>query len=120
MLTSSNLSSFLTIFPNEDIEFLLRIPNTMCQENYKFLLKEMGLHNGLLLLKDMEECGEGDWVSVAQAEEEDHHKFEKIGKLVSYAPEITAHVEQGKIKKHDSREGQGALRVGDPERHLCG
>lgn len=35
----------------------MRIPNKMCQENSKFLFKEMGLHNGLLPLKDMEECG---------------------------------------------------------------
>ena len=27
------------------------------------------------------------------------HKFDKIGKLVSYAPEVTAVVDNGKIKK---------------------
>ncbi|KAE8720928.1 putative Aproteint domain-containing protein [Hibiscus syriacus] len=32
-------------------------------------------------------------------EQEHHHKFEKIGKLVSYATEVTAVVEKNKIKK---------------------
>lgn len=73
----------------------------MCQEKSKFLLKEVGLPNGLLPLKDMEECGyvkETGFVWLKQKKKTDH-KFEKIGKLVSYAPEITAYVEQGKIKK---------------------
>ncbi|KAI9071395.1 hypothetical protein K1719_037010 [Acacia pycnantha] len=73
----------------------------LCQEKSKFLLKEIGLPNGLLPLKDMEECGyvkETGFVWMKQ-KKSTTHKFEKIGKLVSYAPEVSAHVEQGKIKK---------------------
>ncbi|XP_027364000.1 uncharacterized protein LOC113871241 [Abrus precatorius] len=73
----------------------------LCQEKTKFLLKEVGLPNGLLPLKDIEECGyekESGFVWLKQ-KKAINHKFEKIGKLVSYAPEITAYVEVGKIKK---------------------
>ncbi|KAF8018298.1 hypothetical protein BT93_H3256 [Corymbia citriodora subsp. variegata] len=73
----------------------------MCQEKSKFLLTEMGLPNGLLPLKDIEECGyvkETGFVWLKQKKKTDH-KFEKIGKLVSYAPDITAQIEHGKIKK---------------------
>lgn len=73
----------------------------LCQEKSKLLLKEISLPNGLLPLKDMEECGyhrESGFVWLKQ-KKSSTHKFEKIGKLVSYAPEVTAHVENGKIKK---------------------
>ncbi|KAI6692327.1 hypothetical protein NL676_020037 [Syzygium grande] len=73
----------------------------MCQVKSRCLLTDIGLPNGLLPLKDMEECGyvrETGFVWLKQKGKIDH-KFEKIGKLVSYAPEITAQVEQGKIKK---------------------
>lgn len=73
----------------------------LCQEKSKMLLKEIGLPNGLLPLKDMEECGyvrETGFVWMKQKKSLTH-KFEKIGKLVSYAPEVTAYVEQNKIKK---------------------
>ncbi|MED6222421.1 hypothetical protein PIB30_064305 [Stylosanthes scabra] len=73
----------------------------LCQEKSKFLLKEVGLPNGLLPLKDIEECGyekESGFVWLKQ-KKSSTHKFEKIGKLVSYAPEVTAYVEVGKIKK---------------------
>ncbi|KAK7278031.1 hypothetical protein RJT34_23053 [Clitoria ternatea] len=73
----------------------------LCQEKSKLLLKEVGLPNGLLPLKDMIECGyekESGFVWLKQ-KKTTNHKFDKIGKLVSYAPEITAYVEVGKIKK---------------------
>lgn len=73
----------------------------LCQQKSKELLKEIGLPNGLLPLKDMEECGyvrETGFVWLKQ-KKNSTHKFEKIGKLVSYAPEVTAQVESGKIKK---------------------
>lgn len=73
----------------------------LCQEKSKLLLKEVGLPNGLLPLKDIEECGyerDSGFVWLKQ-KKSTNHKFEKIGKLVSYAPEITAYVEVGKIKK---------------------
>lgn len=73
----------------------------LCREKSKLLLKEVGLPNGLLPLKDVEEVGyekESGFVWLKQ-KKSINHKFEKIGKLVSYAPEITAYVELGKIKK---------------------
>lgn len=73
----------------------------LCQEKSKELLKEIELPNGLLPLKDMEECGyvrETGFVWMKQ-KKNTTHKFDKIGKLVSYAPEVTAQVEKGKIKK---------------------
>ncbi|KAK7337676.1 hypothetical protein VNO77_18261 [Canavalia gladiata] len=73
----------------------------LCQVKSKELLKEIALPNGLLPLKDMDECGydkETGFVWLKQ-KKNTTHKFEKIGKLVSYAPEVTAHVEHGKITK---------------------
>lgn len=73
----------------------------VCQVKSKELLKEIALPNGLLPLKEMEECGydrESGFVWLKQ-KKNTTHKFEKIGKLVSYGPEVTAHVEHGKIKK---------------------
>lgn len=75
--------------------------DAMCQVKSKELLKEIALPNGLLPLKDMEECGydrESGFVWLKQKKSYTH-KFEKIGKLVSYAPEVTAQVEHGRIKK---------------------
>ncbi|XP_004135756.2 uncharacterized protein LOC101222618 [Cucumis sativus] len=73
----------------------------LCQEKSKQILKEVGLPNGLLPLKDIEECGilrETGFVWIKQ-KKSTTHKFEKIGKLVSYANEVTAIVEKNKIKK---------------------
>ncbi|XP_027904079.1 uncharacterized protein LOC114163896 [Vigna unguiculata] len=73
----------------------------ICQVKSKELLKEISLPNGLLPLKDIEECGydrETGFVWLKQKKNYTH-KFEKIGKLVSYAPEVTAQVEKGKISK---------------------
>ena len=72
-----------------------------CQEKSKFLLTEMGLPNGLLPLQDIEECGyvkETGFVWLRQ-KRSITHKFEKIGKLVSYATEVSAYIEHKKIKR---------------------
>ena len=64
-----------------------------CQEKSKFLLTEMGLPNGLLPLQDIEECRyvkETGFVWLRQKRSVTH-KFEKIGKLVSYATEVSAY-----------------------------
>ena len=61
----------------------------------------MGLPNGLLPLHDIEECGyvkETGHVWLKQ-KKSINHKFEKIGKPVIYATEVTAVVEKNKIKK---------------------
>ncbi|EPS61878.1 hypothetical protein M569_12921 [Genlisea aurea] len=72
-----------------------------CQEKAKFLLTEMGLPNGLLPLKDMEEAGyvkDTGFVWLIQ-KEKSQHRFDKIGRLVQYAREVTAYVEPKKIRK---------------------
>ena len=73
----------------------------ICQEKSKFLLEEVGMPRGLLPLRDIEECGyvkDTGFVWLKQ-KKSITHRFEKIGKLVSYATEVTAVVEKGKIKK---------------------
>ncbi|KAL3814623.1 hypothetical protein ACJIZ3_015891 [Penstemon smallii] len=73
----------------------------ICQEKSKFLLTEMGLPNGLLPLQDIEECGyvkDTGFVWLKQKKKHEH-KFEKIGKPVQYATEVTAYVEPKRIKK---------------------
>lgn len=71
------------------------------QVKTKELLDEIEMPNGLLPLKDIEECGyhrESGFVWLKQ-KSSITHKFEQIGKLVTYATEVTAKVEKGKIKK---------------------
>ncbi|XP_043708179.1 uncharacterized protein LOC122657522 [Telopea speciosissima] len=71
------------------------------QQKTKFFLKEAELPNGLLPLKNIEECGyvkETGFVWVKQKEKTEY-KFEKIGDLTSYAKMVTAYVEQKKIRK---------------------
>ncbi|KAL3538300.1 hypothetical protein ACH5RR_001666 [Cinchona calisaya] len=75
--------------------------NEISQEKSRFLLKDVGLPNGLLPMKDMEECGyekETGFVCL-KSKKKTEHKFQKISKLVQYAPEVTAYVERNRIKK---------------------
>ncbi|CAI9103580.1 OLC1v1002091C1 [Oldenlandia corymbosa var. corymbosa] len=75
--------------------------NEICQEKSKFLLKEVGLPNGLLPMDDMEECGyvkDTGFVWLI-SKKKTEHKFKMISKLVQYSNEVTAYVEQNKIKK---------------------
>lgn len=75
--------------------------DTLCQEKTKLLLKEVGLPNGLLPLRDIIECGyleETGFVWLKQKKKVEHN-FSAIGRLVSYATDITAYVEKGRIKK---------------------
>ncbi|XP_016705161.1 uncharacterized protein [Gossypium hirsutum] len=73
----------------------------ICQVKSKSLQEEMGMPRGLLPLKDIEECGyvkETGFVWLKQ-KKSITHKFEKIGKPVSYATEVTAVIEKNRIKK---------------------
>ncbi|KAK9053462.1 hypothetical protein SSX86_030096 [Deinandra increscens subsp. villosa] len=73
----------------------------ICKEKSKLLLIEVGLPNGLLPLEDIEECGyvkDTGFVWLRQKKKREH-KFEKVGRLASYANEVTAYVEKSKIKK---------------------
>lgn len=70
------------------------------QEKTKLLLREVGLPNGLLPLKDITECGyvkETGFVWMKQ-KKAITHKFHKVGKQVSYAKEVTANVEKNRVK----------------------
>ncbi|KAI3745549.1 hypothetical protein L6452_07949 [Arctium lappa] len=73
----------------------------ICREKTKVLLTEVGLPNGLLPLENIEECGyvkDTGFVWLKQKKKKEH-KFEKVGRLASYANEVTAYVEKSKIKK---------------------
>ncbi|KAF3336239.1 hypothetical protein FCM35_KLT18825 [Carex littledalei] len=75
--------------------------DALCQAKTKLLLKEVGLPNGLLPLRDIIECGyveETGFVWLKQKKKVEH-TFPAINRLVSYATEITAFVEKGRIKK---------------------
>ncbi|KAL5204482.1 hypothetical protein ABZP36_009353 [Zizania latifolia] len=72
-----------------------------CQQCTKLLLKEAGLPNGLLPLKDIMECGyveETGFVWLKQKKRIDH-VFQSLGRLVSYGTEITGFAEKGRIKR---------------------
>ncbi|KAH0731723.1 hypothetical protein KY289_002911 [Solanum tuberosum] len=75
--------------------------NDICQEKSKLLLTEVGLPNGLLPMQDMLECGyvKDTGFVWLKSKKKTEHKFEKIGKSVQYAAEVTAYVEPNKIKK---------------------
>lgn len=73
----------------------------ICQQCTRLLLKEAGLPNGLLPLKDIMECGyveETGFVWLKQKKRIDH-VFQSLGRLVSYGTEIIAFAEKGRIKK---------------------
>ncbi|KAM7470070.1 hypothetical protein LguiA_008253 [Lonicera macranthoides] len=76
--------------------------NDICNEKTKLLLKEVGLPNGLLPLKDIEEVGyveKTGFVWLIQ-KQKIQHKWEKLtGRETRYATEVTALVEKNKIKK---------------------
>ncbi|XP_010270851.1 PREDICTED: uncharacterized protein LOC104607056 [Nelumbo nucifera] len=77
------------------------VGDEVCQEKFQLLLREVGLPSGLLPVKDAEECGyieETGFVWLKQKKKTEH-KFKSIGKPVSYAPYVTAHVEKSRIKK---------------------
>ncbi|ERM99857.1 hypothetical protein AMTR_s00098p00138460 [Amborella trichopoda] len=73
----------------------------ICKAKSLELLREVGMPNGLLPLEDVLECGyieETCFVWLKQKKSKQHH-FDKVGKLVSYAPEVTAYVENSRMKK---------------------
>ncbi|XP_072957941.1 uncharacterized protein [Typha angustifolia] len=73
----------------------------LCKNNSIQMLEEVGLPKGLLPLEDIEEFGynrEAGFIWLIQKKKKDH-TFKKIKQIVSYAPEVTAFVEKGKLKK---------------------
>ncbi|KAJ9535994.1 hypothetical protein OSB04_un000836 [Centaurea solstitialis] len=75
--------------------------DAICKEKTKSLLKEYDLPDGLLPAEDIEELGyvkDTGFMWVKQ-KKDIVHKFEKVGKQVSYASEVTGYLEKCKIKK---------------------
>ncbi|CAM0949511.1 unnamed protein product [Alopecurus aequalis] len=71
------------------------------QEKTRLLLAETELPLGLLPLKDIIECGyveETGFVWLKQKKKVDHY-FAKAGRYVSYAAEVSAYAEKGRLKK---------------------
>ncbi|XP_072951966.1 uncharacterized protein [Typha angustifolia] len=73
----------------------------LCKRNSIQLLEELDLPKGLLPLEDIEEFGynrTAGFIWFVQKKKKDH-TFKKIKQVVSYATEVTAFVEKGKLKK---------------------
>ncbi|EYU43047.1 hypothetical protein ABFS82_04G124100 [Erythranthe guttata] len=72
-----------------------------CYNHSVTQLKELGFPRGVLPLKDLEECGiarETGFVWMKQKAPYEHF-FEATNTLVRYDREVTAYVEEGKMKK---------------------
>ncbi|WOK92356.1 hypothetical protein Cni_G01047 [Canna indica] len=75
--------------------------DALCKKKSIELLGELGLPKGLFPLDDIEEFGynrEAGFIWLIQKKKKDH-TFKKIKRQVSYAPEVTAFVEERKMKK---------------------
>ncbi|THU64881.1 hypothetical protein C4D60_Mb01t31150 [Musa balbisiana] len=75
--------------------------HALCKKKSMQLLQEMGLPKGLLPLEDVEEFGyhrASGFMWIVQKKKIEH-TFKKIKQHVSYATEVTAFVEQRKMKK---------------------
>lgn len=73
----------------------------ICKVKSKELLEKIHMPRGLLPLDDLVEVGFNEasgFVWLRQKKKRDH-KFRAIGRMVSYDTEITAFVEDGKMKK---------------------
>ncbi|XP_071689262.1 uncharacterized protein [Rutidosis leptorrhynchoides] len=75
--------------------------DAICHEQIKLKLIEMGLPNGLFAVKDIEECGFVKdtgfvWIKLKKPSK---HNHKIIGKISSYATEVTGYMEKFKIKK---------------------
>ncbi|XP_039145898.1 uncharacterized protein LOC120283318 [Dioscorea cayenensis subsp. rotundata] len=71
-----------------------------CKKKAAEVLGELGLPNGLFPLDDIKEFGynrAGGFIWLVQKKKE--HTFKKIKQVVSYATEVTAFVEKGKMMK---------------------
>lgn len=75
--------------------------DTLCKQKSIELLQELSLPNGLLPLQDIIEAGynrSAGFVWLRQRKSLEHY-FPMIGRTVSYADEITAFVENRRMKK---------------------
>ncbi|KAF0905505.1 hypothetical protein E2562_007308 [Oryza meyeriana var. granulata] len=73
-----------------------------CRKKSVEMLEELGLPKGLLPLEDIEEFGYNrgtGFMWLSQRKKWTEHTFKKIKQTVSYAAEVTAFVEKGKLRK---------------------
>uniref|UniRef100_A0A0E0LGG8 Uncharacterized protein n=1 Tax=Oryza punctata TaxID=4537 RepID=A0A0E0LGG8_ORYPU len=76
--------------------------DAICRKKSIELLEELGLPKGLLPLEDIEEFGYNrvtGFMWLVQKKKKIEHIFKKIKQTVSYANEVTAFTEKGKLKK---------------------
>lgn len=72
-----------------------------CYQNSMDLLEELGFPKGVMPLKDLEECGRvrsTGFVWMKQKAPYEHF-FRGTNTRVSYAKEVTAYIEKGRMKK---------------------
>lgn len=75
--------------------------DAICKEKSREILGEFHLPKGLLPLDDIEELGcnrSTGFVWLKHKKKKDH-KFERIGRVVSYETEVTAFVEDRRMRK---------------------
>ncbi|KAG8081346.1 hypothetical protein GUJ93_ZPchr0007g3539 [Zizania palustris] len=80
----------------------IAIGDGVCRKKSIELLEEVGLPKGLLPLEDIEEFGynrDTGFMWLLQRKKKIEHTFKKIKQTVSYAGEVTAFVDKGKLKK---------------------
>eukprot|EP01018_Ginkgo_biloba_P024178 Gb_40921 [translate_table: standard] len=73
----------------------------LCKQKALELLEEMGLPRGLLPLHGLEQFGHvraTGFVWLKRKKKLEYH-FKSIGRLVCYAPEVTAYIEKYRMKK---------------------
>ncbi|KAF6156604.1 hypothetical protein GIB67_014583 [Kingdonia uniflora] len=73
----------------------------LCREKTKELFMAVGLPLGIIPLDEIEECGhvpENNFIWFRRKKLK-RYKFERLGKWVSYAAEVTGYAEEKKIKK---------------------
>ena len=76
--------------------------DTMCRKKSVELLEELGLPKGLLPMEDLQEFGYNratGFMWLVQRKKKVEHTFKKIKQTVSYAPQVTAFAEKGKLRK---------------------
>ncbi|KQJ87968.1 uncharacterized protein LOC100846036 [Brachypodium distachyon] len=80
---------------------IVRGDDAACRKKSVEALEELGLPTGILPLEDLEEFGynrEAGFMWMVQRKKKEH-TFKKVKQTVSYATEVTAFVEPGKLKK---------------------
>ncbi|KAL6647688.1 hypothetical protein ACP70R_015125 [Stipagrostis hirtigluma subsp. patula] len=76
--------------------------DAVCRKRSMELLEELGLPKGLLPMEDIVEFGYNratGFMWLVQGKKKVEHTFKKIKQTVSYATEVTAYAEKGKLKK---------------------